>query len=129
MRYSTAFTTTTVAPTGVENSMDRLMPITDAATAMTAEAMMTFLKLENRRMAVNDGKTIRADVRRAPTRFMANTIIIAVITAISRLYSSEFMPVAYAKVSSKVTANILLYMNTNMRITMTDMITQRIMSV
>ena len=42
MRYSAAFTTTTVAPTGVENSMDRLMPITDAATAMTAEAMMTF---------------------------------------------------------------------------------------
>ena len=80
MRYSTAFTTTTVAPTGVENSMDRLMPITDAATAMTAEAMMTFLKLENRRMAVNDGKTIRADVRRAPTRFMANTIIIAAVS-------------------------------------------------
>ena len=54
------------------------------------------------------GNIIKADISSEPTRFIASTIITAVITAISRLYLSAFIPLAFAKLSSNVTANILL---------------------
>ena len=65
--------------------MDRLIPIIDANTAIMPDAMITLLKLLNSLIAESVGKTINADVRRAPTKFMARTIITAVITAIMRL--------------------------------------------
>ena len=54
------------------------------------------------------GKITRAEISSDPTRFIASTIITAIITAIKRLYLLVLVPVADAKFSSKVTANILL---------------------
>ena len=59
-------------------------------------------------MADSAGKIIRADMSSEPTRFMANTITTAIVMAISKLYKSAFVPTAFAKFSSKVTAKILL---------------------
>ena len=56
----------------------------------------------------------------APIILMPSTTVTAVSTAMTLLYSSAFVPVALAKSSSKVTANILGYKNTNIHRTMTD---------
>ena len=50
----------------------------------------------------------KAEIRRDPTRFMANTMITATTMDNSRLYSPALVPVAREKSSSKVTAKILL---------------------
>ncbi len=99
---------TMVAPVGVENRMDSSMPVRAPATERMAEQITTPLKLITTRMADKAGKMIRAEISREPTRFMESTMITAVTTAISRLYSSAFLPVAFVKSSSKVTAKILL---------------------
>ncbi len=95
-----------VAPTGVEARIDKKIPAAAPRTDRQAEAAMTPRKLLNNRMAESAGKMISAEIRREPTSFMASTITDAVTTAISRLYRSAFIPVARAKVSSKVTAKI-----------------------
>ena len=59
-------------------------------------------------MADNAGKMTRAEISREPTRFMASTMITAMIMAISRLYTPVLVPVARAKSSSNVTAKIRL---------------------
>ena len=53
------------------------------------------------------GKVTRAEISKDPTRFMAITMITAVTTARIRLYVLVLIPVAEAKVSSKVMAKIL----------------------
>ena len=77
------------------------------ALQVTPAQQITPRKLRNSRIAESAGKTISADVSSEPTRFMASTMMTAVTTAISRLYILARMPVAAAKVSSNVTANIL----------------------
>lgn len=101
-------TTTMVAPTGEEKKMEIIIPSEELTTAMTAEHMTTCLKVWKTRIADKAGKIIKADVSSAPTRFIASTMMTAVITAIKRLYADAFTPVARAKFSSKVTAKILL---------------------
>ena len=96
-----------VAPTGVAAKMETRIPTTAQNTAITAEDKITDKKLLNIRMEETAGKIINADISREPTSFIASTIIVAVITAIKRLYLSALVPVAFAKVSSKVTAKIL----------------------
>ena len=54
-----------VAPTGVEARMEMKIPRVAHTTEMTAEQMITLLKLRNTRMADNAGKMISADVSRA----------------------------------------------------------------
>ena len=102
------FTVTIVAPTGVPHKSDIKKPVPAQNTAVIAEHIITLLKLLNIRIAVIDGNIISAEINNDPTRLMASTIIIAVITAIIRLYMSAFIPVAFEKFSSNVTANILL---------------------
>lgn len=102
------FAVTIVAPTGVPHRSDIKNPVPAQNTAVTAEQIITLLKLRNIRMAVIDGNIISAEISSEPTRLMARTIITAVITAIIRLYMSAFIPVAFEKFSSNVTANILL---------------------
>lgn len=99
---------TIVEPTGVENNIDVSSPNTAHSTEIIAERITTPLKFWINLMDDRAGNIIKADIRSEPTRFIASTIITAVITAISRLYLSAFMPLAFAKLSSKVTANILL---------------------
>ena len=83
--------------------MDIMIPLEAETTETAAEQMMTC-----RRIADSAGKMINAEVRSAPTRFMARTMMTAVMTAMNRLYRDASIPVAVAKFSSKVTAKILL---------------------
>lgn len=76
---------TIVAPTGVEKIIDRIIPKAAHITEMTAEHIVTLLKLLKILIAERAGKIISAEISREPTRFIAITIIIAVITAIIRL--------------------------------------------
>ena len=85
-----------VEPTGVPARIATTMPISEQITDMVAAATVTEKKLLNTRMAESAGNTTRADTRSAPTRFMASTIIVATMTAISRLKSAVLTPVARA---------------------------------
>ena len=76
---------TIVAPTGVEQRIERIMPVPAHITDITAEHIVTLLKLLKTRIADSAGKIISAEISREPTRFIAITIIIAVIMAIIRL--------------------------------------------
>ena len=97
-----------VDPTGVENKIEIIIPISAQLTEITAEQMITLLKFKNILIADNAGKIIKAEIKSDPTRFIPRTIIIAITMAIKRLYLSAFTPVAFAKFSSNVTAKILL---------------------
>ena len=57
--------------------------------------------------AIYAGNTTSAETSNAPTRFMARTIIAAMMIAIRRLNALTFTPVARAKFSSNVMAKIL----------------------
>ena len=61
------------------------IPTREQKTDKTTEHTVTDLKLLNRHIADSDGKTISAEIKREPTRFIARTIITATITAIKRL--------------------------------------------
>ena len=78
-------TATMVDPTGVPARMEMSMPVTAQITDKIAEQMVTDRKLRKTLMAERAGKITRAEIRRDPTRFMARTIITAMITASSRL--------------------------------------------
>ena len=99
---------TIVEPTGVPDMIDIKIPIRVHTTDSTAEHIVTDLKLLKIRIAESAGKIIRAEIKSEPTKFIARTIITAIITAISRLYALDFVPTALAKLSSNVTAKILL---------------------
>ena len=75
-------------------------------TAITAEHITTVLKRLQIRIEVIAGKMIRLDISREPIIFMPTVIVSAVRKAIIILYIPAFVPVAFAKLSSKVTANI-----------------------
>lgn len=74
-----------VEPTGVSKRIDERMPNIAQKTDITAEKRMTDLKFLKSRMDERAGKIIRAEIKREPTRFMARTITMAIITAIKRL--------------------------------------------
>lgn len=74
-----------VEPTGVSKRIDERMPNIAQKTDITAEKRMTDLKFLKNRMDERAGKMIRAEIKREPTRFMARTITMAIITAIKRL--------------------------------------------
>ena len=74
-----------VEPTGVSKRIDERMPNIAQKTDITAEKRMTDLKCLKSRMDESAGKMIRAEIKREPTRFMARTITMAIITAIKRL--------------------------------------------
>ena len=74
-----------VEPTGVSKRIDERMPNIAQKTDITAEKRMTDLKFLKSRMDERAGKMIRAEIKREPTRFMARTITMAIITAVKRL--------------------------------------------
>ena len=61
-------------------NIDITIPSTAPSTDNTAAYIITSLKLFMIRMADNAGNTSNAVIRREPTRFIARTIITAVIT-------------------------------------------------
>ena len=99
---------TIVEPTGVEARIEIIIPTEAHITDITAEQIITPRKLLNNRIAERAGKIINAEISNEPTRFIASTIISAVIIAMRRLYAPELIPVAFEKFSSNVTLNILL---------------------
>ena len=100
--------TTIVGPTGVPAMMEARIPIAVQVTDKIAEQIVTDLNDLKTRIALKAGKMIKADINNEPTRFIAKTMITAVIIAINKLYRLAFTPVALANDSSKVTAKILL---------------------
>ena len=98
---------TIVEPTGVEVNIDIIIPNTAPNTERIAEYIITDLKLVITLIADKAGNTKRAVISSEPTRFIASTIITAVITAIIRLYTLVFLPIERVKFSSNVTEKIL----------------------
>ena len=90
-------------------------------TEITAEFMTTDLKFLHILMDERVGKTIRLDISRAPIIRMPTTIMIPVKIASRVLYNLTFIPVAFAKFSSNVTKNILLYDTINKTKTIDEM--------
>ena len=76
---------TIVEPTGVDQRIERMIPIAAQITDMTAEQRITKRKLLNSRIAESAGKIISAEIRSEPTRFIARTMTEAVMIAIRRL--------------------------------------------
>ena len=99
---------TIVEPTGVPAKIDRIIPIKAQNTDRIAEHITTEQKDLYILIAEIAGKITNAEINKEPTKFIANTIMTAIMIAINRLYNSTFVPVALAKLSSKVTAKILL---------------------
>lgn len=106
MKKITIFAATIVAPTGVEKRIEISIPVTEQQTEITADTITTPLKLCINLIADNAGKMINAEINNDPTNFIPNTIIVAITTAIIKLCLFVFIPVAFAKFSSKVTAKI-----------------------
>ena len=77
--------TTIVEPTGVENSMETTIPTNEQHTEIMAEYITTPLKFLITLIAESAGKITNAEIKREPTKFIAKTIITAVIIAISKL--------------------------------------------
>ena len=102
------FITTIVEPTGVPANIAIIIPRLAENTDNIAEQTVTDLKVLNILIADISGNITNADISSDPTRFIAKTTITATITAIIKLYASVFIPVAFAKLSSNVTLNILL---------------------
>lgn len=104
----TISTATIVEPTGVAHRIASKIPISEVVVEITAAAIVTEMKFRKTRIADNDGKIINAEIKSEPTKFIAKTMIMAIITAMKRLYFPAFIPVAVANSSSNVTAKILL---------------------
>ena len=97
-----------LAPAGVLQAKLANMPAKKQATEIIAEKIPTLKKFLQIFIALRAGKTIRLEIIIAPISLMPITTVSAVKIAISALYAFVFIPAAFAKGSSNVTANILL---------------------
>ena len=97
-----------MAPTGEPASTEIKSPALVHTTENIADDTVTDKKLLNTHIEASAGNTTSADISSDPTRFIASTTITAITIAIKRFYFLVLIPVATAKFSSKVTANILL---------------------
>ena len=96
-----------VAPTGVEDKMEIVIPLMVQIRDNTADITTTLLKVSTIFIADKGGNTISAEINNEPTNFIPNTMTVAKSIARIRLYSSTLCPVAFAKFSSKVMAKNL----------------------
>ena len=97
-----------VAPIGVDARIEIIIPVSAHTTEKIAAQIDTPLKLLNILIAETAGKTIKAEVKSEPTRFIASTITVAITVAKIKLYIFTLVPVDFKKPSSKVMQNILL---------------------
>ena len=97
-----------MAPTGEPTSTEIKSPIPVHTTEKTADDIVTDRKLLNTHIEASAGNTTSADIRSEPTRFIANTTIKAIFTAVHNFYFLVFITVETAKFSSIVTAYLLL---------------------
>ena len=84
-RKATKSAATIVEPTGVPAKIEIKSPEIEQIDESTAEQIVTERKLLKILIAERAGKMIKAEIRREPTRFIASTIIIAIMIAITRL--------------------------------------------
>ena len=66
-----------VAPIGVDARIEIIIPVSAHTTEKIAAQIDTPLKLLNILIAETAGKTIKAEVKSEPTRFMERTMITA----------------------------------------------------
>ena len=86
-----------VEPTGVPARIEARSPTTVHTTEKAAEKIITDLKLLKSRIAESAGKIINAEIRSEPTRFIASTMITAMVTAIKKLYAPHFYSRCFGK--------------------------------
>jgi hypothetical protein len=98
---------TTLAPVGVAYIYEMTIPAKKHSIETRAEQTVTLKNFLNRRIELRAGKIIRLEISMAPIMRIPSTIVRAVKIAMSVLYKPVFIPAAFAKVSSKVTANKL----------------------
>ena len=72
-------------PTGVPARIEIKRPVTEQMTETIAEQTVTERKLLKTRIAERAGKMTRAEIKSEPTRFIASTMITAMMIAITRL--------------------------------------------
>ena len=84
-KNSSASTATIVEPTGVPAIIEINKPSRAHITEDTAENIVTALKLLSMLIAERAGNITKADIKSEPTKFIASTMITAVIVAISIL--------------------------------------------
>ena len=85
MRKVRILQTTIVGPTGVEKIIAKRIPMIAQRTEMIVDVITTLLNVRAIRIDESAGKITSAEIRSEPTRFIARTIITAVMTAIKRL--------------------------------------------
>ena len=76
---------TIVGPTGVPAYIEARIPMAVQETDNIAEQIVTDLNDLKMRIALKAGKIIKAEISNEPTRFIANTMMTAVTTAINKL--------------------------------------------
>ena len=72
------FTTTTLAPAGIENTYEHMSPMVKFITAKIAEQIVTLINDLNILIDVSAGNIIRLDINMAPIIFIPITTVIAV---------------------------------------------------
>lgn len=102
------FTATMVEPTGVPARIEIIIPVNALQVERIAAQTVTERNDLHTLMADSAGKMTSAEIRREPTKFMASTMMTAIMVAMHTLNSFTLRPVALEKSSSKVTANSLL---------------------
>lgn len=95
-------TATMVEPTGVPPRMEIKIPSKAQNTERIAEQIVTALKFLKTRMAERAGKITSAEISSEPTRFIARTIITAMIMAINKLVKQNRHTVSPPSRSAKL---------------------------
>ena len=108
IRNTTALTITTLAPVGVSSEYEAHIPTKKQQIESTPEQRITDLNFLQTLIEESAGKIISAEISKVPIILIPITIVKAVKSAITVLYTPVFKPVAFEKLSSKVTAKILL---------------------
>ena len=85
MRKAVRSAATIVLPTGVPARIEIRRPAIEQTTETTAEQMVTERKLLKTRIADRAGKITSAEIKSEPTRFIARTMMTAIMIAITRL--------------------------------------------
>ena len=85
IKKATLSAATIVEPTGVPARIDKSIPLIAQHTDNTTEHTVTLKNVLKIRIADSAGKMTSAEISNEPTRFIASTMISAVITAISKL--------------------------------------------
>ena len=108
-KNTTISTATIVGPIGMflgTINVKRILKIV-TVTEIIAAHTVTDLNVLNILIDVKAGNIMSADTSNEPTSFIAITMMIAIIIATIKLLMLVLTPVARAKFSSNVTANIL----------------------